>query len=72
VLEQQYKEIIIEDDTAQLRKSEKNTLAGILLNYCDTFYGTDNTGATIYELKIADLKSKITYAEIIEQKKHES
>lgn len=55
-----------------MRKNEQETLAGIIMNYCDEFRGTDPKGEKIYDLDIHNFKAKQTYAEIIDQKKHES
>jgi hypothetical protein len=53
-----FKEIIIEDPESSLRKKEQETLAGIIMNYCDEFHGTDKEGKLIYHLDLHDFKAK--------------
>jgi hypothetical protein len=56
-----------------LRKNEKEQLAGILLNYCDSFYADDPSGNTIYGIDIKAIKDKeATYKEILYSKNHPS
>ena len=58
VCEDIYKEIIIEDPDASLRKNEQERLAGIIMNFCDSFYDTNKDGSTIYGIDIKSLKTK--------------
>lgn len=53
-----FKEIIIEDTDSNLRKNEQETLAGIIMNYCDEFHGTDKEGKLIYHLDLHNFKAK--------------
>jgi len=46
---------------AGLFNSDYNRLAGIIMNYCDSFYYDDPTGKTIKGHSISDYKWKLKY-----------
>jgi len=70
--EDSYKKKIIKDVNANLRPHEKEELAGIMLNFCNEFRGTDPTGAKLYDNIIKDHKGKSTYGDLIDHMDHVS
>jgi hypothetical protein len=54
-----YSDILLGGET--LFDSDKDHLAGIIMNYCDSFYYDDTTGKTIRGHAISDYKWKLNY-----------